>query len=138
MVVRVEYDCSNRVSIRRTGNRPSHAVAQGPGSLTPPRWHWPVCVCLSQVGVLLKWLNGSSCMVYSTDASSSLSYTAAGKFGYLQNKCRPTSLCNSGFAKLRHGTSIVASVANLVCGRSARDLLNWRLSAFDRLSSLSH
>jgi len=31
MVVRVEYDRSNRVCIRRTGklNRPSHAVAQG-------------------------------------------------------------------------------------------------------------
>ena len=28
MVVRVEYDRSNRVCIRRTGNRPSYAVAQ--------------------------------------------------------------------------------------------------------------
>jgi len=30
MVVRVEYDISYRVCIRRTGNRPSHAVTQGP------------------------------------------------------------------------------------------------------------
>jgi len=29
MVVRFEYDRSNRVCIRTTGNRPSHAVAQG-------------------------------------------------------------------------------------------------------------
>jgi len=29
MVVRVEYDRSNRVCIRRTSNKPSHAVAQG-------------------------------------------------------------------------------------------------------------
>jgi len=29
MVVRVEHDRSNRVCIRRTGNRPSYAVAQG-------------------------------------------------------------------------------------------------------------
>jgi len=31
MVVRVKYDRSNRVCIRRTGNRPSHAVAQAGG-----------------------------------------------------------------------------------------------------------
>ena len=43
MVVRVEYDRSNRVCIRRTGNRPSYAVAQGgqffyrgAGPLCPP------------------------------------------------------------------------------------------------------
>jgi len=43
MVVRVEYDLYNRVCIRRTGNRPSHAVAQGassfyrgPGPLAAP------------------------------------------------------------------------------------------------------
>jgi len=29
MVVRVEYNRSNGVRLRRTGNRPSHAVAQG-------------------------------------------------------------------------------------------------------------
>ena len=29
MVVRVEHNCSNRVRTWRTGNRPSHAVAQG-------------------------------------------------------------------------------------------------------------
>ena len=32
-------------------------------------------VCLSQVGVLAKWLDGSSCMVFGTEASFDQSYT---------------------------------------------------------------
>ena len=36
MVVRVEYDRSNRVCIRRTGTRPSYAVTQGDQAFWPP------------------------------------------------------------------------------------------------------
>ena len=53
MVVRVEYDRSNRVCIRRTGNRPSYAVAQGgqffyrgAGPLCPPPLAPGLAVCM--------------------------------------------------------------------------------------------
>jgi len=44
IVVRVEYDSSNRVCIRRTGSMPSHAVTQGaiflPGGRPSASPHW--------------------------------------------------------------------------------------------------
>ena len=42
MVVRVEYDRSNRVITRRTGNRPSHAVARGGQFFFRGQAPWPL------------------------------------------------------------------------------------------------
>ena len=73
MVVRIEHNCSNRVCTWRTGNRPSHAVAQGVsfsiGGQPPPQlalvWrHRDVIVSTSSKrGNFKSWI-AHSCKVF--------------------------------------------------------------------------
>jgi len=107
------------------------------------RWRgyqlWPcVRTCLSQVGVLSKWMDGIIC--FGMEASFDQYYTVTtctvfeGNSGIYRNKS--TSIwnffLNSGFKKFRHhGISTVERAINLArerWRRSERDKLDRRLS----------
>jgi len=74
-----------------------------------------LCLCLSQVGVLSKRLEGSSC--FGVEASFDLSYTVykeirvATKIRVLPSG---TFLLNSGLEKFRHGISIAEMCYQLI------------------------
>jgi len=117
---------------------PSHFY---PRDATPARIPaiWPcVRTCLSQVGVLSKWMDGIIC--FGMEASFDQYYTVTtctvfeGNSGIYRNK--GTSIwnffLNSGFKKFRHhGISTVECAINLArerWRRSERDKLDRRLS----------
>ena len=89
--------------------------------------HGPVSVCPSQVGVLSKRLNESSCFLHVSFLPPIL-HCIKRKFGYLQNE--GTSLwnfvLNSGLKKFRHGISIVQTCYQLSSRKvDAHSVINW-------------
>ena len=89
--------------------------------------HGPVSVCPSQVGVLSKRLNESSCFLHVSFLPPIL-HCIKRKFGYLQNKGTSfwNFVLNSGLKKFRHGISIVQTCYQLSSRKvDAHSVINW-------------